>query len=149
MGGAAMLVSQILKSKSDDGIVTVAPEASVSDAAKLLAARRIGAVVVSSDGKTAKGILSERDIVRELGKAGAGCLSASVGSIMTAEIVGCSLSDTSDGVLAAMTRGRFRHMPVVEGGEMVGLISIGDVVKAQLSELEMEKTALEDMIKGF
>jgi CBS domain-containing protein len=105
--------------------------------------------VVSSDGKTAKGILSERDIVRELGKAGAGCLSASVGSIMTAEIVGCSLSDTSDGVLAAMTRGRFRHMPVVEGGEMVGLISIGDVVKAQLSELEMEKTALEDMIKGF
>jgi CBS domain-containing protein len=100
-----MLVSQILKSKSDDGIVTVAPEASVSDAAKLLAARRIGAVVVSSDGKTAKGILSERDIVRELGKAGAGCLSASVGSIMTAEIVGCSLSDTSDGVLAAMTKG--------------------------------------------
>jgi CBS domain-containing protein len=96
MGGAAMLVSQILKSKSDDGIVTVAPEASVSEAAKLLAARRIGAVVVSSDGKTAKGILSERDIVRELGKAGAGCLSASVGSIMTAEIVGCSLSDTSD-----------------------------------------------------
>jgi CBS domain-containing protein len=78
-----MLVSQILKSKSDDGIVTVAPEASVSDAAKLLAARRIGAVVVSSDGKTAKGILSERDIVRELGKAGAGCLSATVGSIMT------------------------------------------------------------------
>jgi CBS domain-containing protein len=85
-----MLVSQILKSKSDDGIVTVAPEASVSDAAKLLAARRIGAVVVSSDGKTAKGILSERDIVRELGKAGAGCLSTTVDSIMTSEIVGCA-----------------------------------------------------------
>jgi CBS domain-containing protein len=144
-----MLVSQILKSKSDDGIVTVDPGGSVAEAAKLLAARRIGAVVVSADGKTAEGILSERDIVRELAKDGAGCLSASAGSIMTSEIVGCSLSDTSDSVLAAMTKGRFRHMPVVEGGEMVGLISIGDVVKAQLSELAMEKTALEDMIKGF
>jgi Predicted signal-transduction protein containing cAMP-binding and CBS domains len=144
-----MLVSQILKSKSDDGIVTVEPEASVAEAAGLLAARRIGAVVVSSDGKSALGILSERDIVRELSKSGAGCLSATVRTIMTAEIVGCGLSDTSDGVLAAMTAGRFRHMPVVEAGEMVGLISIGDVVKAQLAELEMEKTALEDMIKGF
>lgn len=144
-----MLVSQILKSKSDDGVVTVAPEASVSEAAKLLAARRIGAVVVSSDGKKAAGILSERDIVRELAKSGAASLSANVGSIMTSEIVGCSLSDNSDTVLAAMTEGRFRHMPVVEDGEMVGLISIGDVVKAQLSELVMQKTALEDMIKGF
>ena len=144
-----MLVSQILKSKSDDGIVTVEPEASVSEAASLLAARRIGAVIVSSDGKTALGILSERDIVRELSKSGAGCLTATVGSIMTAEIVGCGLSDTSDGVLASTTAGRFRHMPVVESGEMVGLISIGDVVKAQLAELEMEKTALESMIKGF
>ncbi len=144
-----MLVSQILKSKSGDGIVTVAPEASVSDAAKLLASKRIGAVVVSSDGKKAAGILSERDIVRELAKAGPSALTASVSSIMTSEIVGCGLSETSDGVLAAMTKGRFRHMPVVENGEMVGLISIGDVVKAQLSELEMEKTALEDMIKGF
>jgi CBS domain-containing protein len=144
-----MLVSQILKSKSDDGIVTVDPAASVAEAAKLLSARRIGAVVVSSDGKTADGILSERDIVRELSKSGAACLTTNAGAIMTAEIVGCGLSDTSDAVLAAMTKGRFRHMPVVEGGEMVGLISIGDVVKAQLSELEMEKTALEDMIKGF
>ena len=144
-----MLVSQILKSKSGDGIVTVAPEASVSDAAKLLASKRIGAVVVSSDGRKAAGILSERDIVRELAKAGPSALTASVSSIMTSEIVGCGLSETSDGVLAAMTKGRFRHMPVVENGEMVGLISIGDVVKAQLSELEMEKTALEDMIKGF
>jgi CBS domain-containing protein len=110
-----MLVSQILKSKSDDGIVTVAPEASVSEAAKLLGARRIGAVVVSSDGKAARGILSERDIVRELGKSGASCLSARVETIMTSEIVGCSLSDTSESVLAAMTKGRFRHMPVVEG----------------------------------
>ncbi|MGP1355287.1 CBS domain-containing protein [Roseicyclus sp.] len=144
-----MLVQQILKSKSDDGIVTVAPGTSVAEAARLLAARRIGAVVVSRDGKTAEGILSERDIVRELGQAGAGCLSVPVEAIMTAEIVGCRLSDSSDSVLAAMTEGRFRHMPVVEAGEMVGLISIGDVVKAQLATLEMEKDALESMIKGF
>lgn len=144
-----MLVSQILKAKSDDGIVTVPPGTSVADAAKLLASRRIGAVVVSPDGKSARGIVSERDIVRELAKSGAGCLTARVEEIMTADIVGCGLSDKSDSVLAAMTEGRFRHMPVVEAGEMVGLISIGDVVKAQLATLEMEKDALEGMIKGF
>ncbi|MDG4647588.1 CBS domain-containing protein [Roseibacterium sp. SDUM158017] len=144
-----MLVKQILKSKSDDGIVTVQPGTSVADVAKLLSARRIGAIVVSPDGKRAAGIVSERDIVRELGQSGAACMAQDVDSIMTSQIVGCSLSDTSDHVLAAMTQGRFRHMPVVEAGEMVGLISIGDVVKAQLATLEMEKDALESMIKGF
>jgi CBS domain-containing protein len=144
-----MLVRQILTSKSDDGIVTVAPGTSLAEAAKLLSARKIGAVVVSPDGKSARGILSERDIVRELGRSGAACLTATVEAVMTAEIVGCRLSDSSDQVLAAMTQGRFRHMPVIEAGEMVGLISIGDVVKAQLAKLEMEKDALESMIKGF
>jgi CBS domain-containing protein len=104
---------------------------------------------VSPDGKTPAGILSERDIVRELAQTGAGCLTRTVEEIMTADIVGCRLSDSSDAVLAAMTEGRFRHMPVIEAGEMVGLISIGDVVKAQLAKLEMEKDALEGMIKGF
>ncbi len=144
-----MLVQQILKSKSDDGVVTVAPGTSVADAAKLLAQRRIGAAVVSPDGKHVLGILSERDVVRELGTSGPACLAQTVEEIMTSEIVGCRLSDKSDDVLAAMTQGRFRHMPVMEAGEMVGLISIGDVVKAQLAKLEMEKDALESMIKGF
>jgi CBS domain-containing protein len=144
-----MLVSQILKGKSDDGIVTVEPGTSLADAARLLATRRIGAVVVSPDGKRTAGILSERDIVRELSQSGAGCLASSVDAIMTTDIVGCRLSDSSETVLAAMTQGRFRHMPVIEAGEMVGLISIGDVVKAQLAKLEMEKDALEGMIKGF
>jgi CBS domain-containing protein len=144
-----MLVQQILSAKSDDGIVTVEPGTTVAEAAKLLSARRIGAVVVSPDGKVADGILSERDVVRELGRSGASCLSEAVESIMTTEIVGCRLSDKSDDVLAAMTQGRFRHMPVIEAGEMIGLISIGDVVKAQLATLEMEKDALESMIKGF
>jgi len=144
-----MLVSQILKSKSDDGIVTVDPSATLAEAASLLATRRIGAVVVTADGTSVQGILSERDIVRELSKSGNACLIRKVGSIMTSEIVACHLSESSDAVLAAMTEGRFRHMPVMEAGEMVGLISIGDVVKAQLAKLEMEKDALEGMIKGF
>ncbi|MDA0924860.1 MAG: CBS domain-containing protein [Proteobacteria bacterium] len=144
-----MLVQQILKSKSDDGVVTIAPGESLSAAAKLLTARRIGAVVVSPDGKRVVGIVSERDIVREIGQKGVGCLADTLDAVMTRDIVTCRRDDTADVVLGLMTQGRFRHLPVVEGAEMVGLISIGDVVKAQLATLEMEKEALEGMIKGF
>jgi CBS domain-containing protein len=144
-----MLVQQILKSKSDDGVVTIAPGTRLEEAATMLAQRKIGAVVVSSDGKAVAGILSERDIVRELAARGAACMGTFVEDVMTREIITCSRTDSSDAVLAMMTKGRFRHLPVIEGDEMVGLISIGDVVKAQLSELAMEKEALEGMIKGF
>jgi CBS domain-containing protein len=144
-----MLVQQILRSKSDDGVVTVAPGTPLRRAVEVLAARRIGAVIVSSDGKRVAGILSERDVVRELGRRGAVCLDDPVEKVMTAAIVSCGRSDTADQVLEQMTHGRFRHMPVMEAGEMVGLISIGDVVKARLTELSMEKDALEGMIKGF
>lgn len=144
-----MLVSQILKSKADDGVVTVPPGTTVSKAAETLSTRRIGALVVSSDGKRVAGILSERDIVRELGRRGPACLADTVESIMTARIISCARSDQTDEVLQKMTDGRFRHMPVIEGDEMVGLISIGDVVKARLMELSAEKDALEGMIKGF
>ena len=144
-----MLVSQILKSKSDDGVVTVPPGTTVAQAAEMLSSRRIGAVVISSDGKTLAGILSERDVVRELGRRGASCLTEAVEGIMTARVVTCRRDDRADDVLQTMTDGRFRHLPVVEDGQMIGLISIGDVVKARLSELSMEKAALEGMIKGF
>ncbi|MBF9032164.1 CBS domain-containing protein [Rhodobacterales bacterium HKCCE3408] len=144
-----MLVQQILKEKSDDGVVTIGPDSSVSAAVETLSSRRIGAIVVSRDGKRVDGILSERDIVRALGKSGASCLSEKVSALMTDKIVSCTRTETSDEVLAKMTAGRFRHMPVLEGDEMIGLISIGDVVKARLSELAMEKDALEGMIKGF
>ncbi|MCG6901773.1 MAG: CBS domain-containing protein [Rhodobacter sp.] len=143
-----MLVHQILKAKSDDKVVTIKPGTSVAEAAELLSTRRIGAVIVSNDGKVPAGILSERDIVRELGRRGAGCMSELVDGMMTSNLVGCTREDTADVVLAKMTEGRFRHMPVMEGEEMVGLISIGDVVKARLSELSMEKEALEGMIMG-
>lgn len=144
-----MQVHQILRSKSDDGVVTVQPGTTVAKVAELLSTRRIGAVIVSPDGKRVAGIISERDIVRELGRRGASCLPDTVDSIMTSKIVGCSRDDKADEVLQKMTDGRFRHMPVMEGDQMVGLISIGDVVKARLSELSMEKDALEGMIKGF
>lgn len=144
-----MLVQQILKSKGDDGVVTVPPGTSVAKTAELLSSRRIGAVIVSPDGKRVSGILSERDIVRELGRRGPACLSDPVDALMTATLVSCTRNDRTDDVLQRMTDGRFRHMPVMEGDQMVGLISIGDVVKARLMELAAEKDALEGMIKGF
>ena len=119
-----MLVQQILKMKSGDGVVTLAPGATLADAAKLLSEKKFGAVVISPDG-------------------------SKVAGIMTSKITTCTRSEGSGEVLKKMTSGRFRHMPVMEGDEMVGLISIGDVVKAQLAELAMEKEALESMIKGF
>ncbi|MCB2135092.1 MAG: CBS domain-containing protein [Rhodobacteraceae bacterium] len=143
-----MLVHQILKSKSGDGVVTIAPGTSIAKAAELLSSKRIGAVVVSKDGVKPLGILSERDIVRELGKRGSGCLTDQVEALMTRNLVSCQPEDAADEVLAKMTDGRFRHMPVMRGEDMVGLISIGDVVKARLSELAMEKEALTGMIMG-
>lgn len=144
-----MLVQQVLKSKGDDGVVTVVPGTTVAMTAELLSTRRIGAVIVSPDGKRVAGILSERDIVRELGRRGADCLADLVEALMTTKLVTCHREDRIDDVMRRMTDGRFRHMPVMEGDEMVGLISIGDVVKWRLMELSAEKDALEGMIKGF
>lgn len=142
-----MIVSQILKTKAD-GVVTVAPGATVREAVEILTTRRIGAVVVSSDGTSIKGILSERDVVRELGRSGPACLDQAVETVMTRAVLGCAPSDSADSVLETMTARRFRHMPVVDDNKMVGFISIGDVVAARLSELQMEKDALTGMIMG-
>lgn len=143
-----MLVHQILKSKADGEVITIRPSVTAADAAGTMSKRKIGAVVVSEDGKTALGILSERDIVRELGMRGTICLSDKVDKMMTRELVTTTREESADQVLEKMTEGRFRHMPVLDGAEMVGLISIGDVVKARLFELSKEKEALEGMIMG-
>lgn len=143
-----MLVQQILKSKANEGVISLSDGASLSEAAALLSERKIGTIVVSNDGKTPAGILSERDIVRELGKRGAGCMTDSLSDVMTKKLVTCGLADNVDDILQKMTDGRFRHIPVLEDGALVGLVSIGDVVKAKLSELSMEKDALEGMIMG-
>ena len=143
-----MLVRQILALKGGTDVVTLPRGTKVSDAVRVLSEKRIGAIVII-DGDAPLGILSERDIVRDLGRRGDACLSDDVDSLMTREMVTSSPGETADQVLQKMTDGRFRHMPVMEGEAMVGLISIGDVVKARLSELSMENNALEEMIKGF
>lgn len=144
-----MLVQQILKSKSTSGVLTVKSDDRVADAAKTLADNRIGSVVVSDDGgNTAAGILSERDIVRELAKRGPSCMEQPVSAFMTRKLVTCTSQSSAQDILGQMTEGRFRHMPVVEDGKMVGLVTLGDVVKAQLAEISMEKQALEHMIMG-
>lgn len=142
-----MLVRQILGTKTSNDVVTIASDASISEATRLLSENRIGALVVA-DGAAPMGILSERDIVRDLGRRGQSCLNDAVSDLMTRALIACAPDDTTDLVLTKMTDGRFRHMPVLEHGAMVGLISIGDVVKARLSELSMEKEALADMIMG-
>jgi CBS domain-containing protein len=149
MKETAMIVSQILKSKAAQGVFTLGSDASVADAAGVMSDKRIGTIVISDDGgATAAGILSERDIVRELGKRGVNCMTESVGAMMTRKLVTCAPSDTSDAILGKMTDGRFRHMPVIDNGALIGLISIGDVVKVRLAELAMERDALEGMVMG-
>ena len=143
-----MTVRRILQHKGDTGIVTVAPGSPVAEAASILAERRIGTVIVSPDGKRAAGILSERDIVRGVAREGAAVLDRPVDDLMTRRLETCPLDERADRVLARMTEGRFRHMPVVEDGEMIALISLGDVVKMRLDEVRAERDALEDMVMG-
>ena len=143
-----MLVAQILNSKPEGAVLTLPPDAKVSAAAEMLSQKRIGAVIISADGRTPLGILSERDIVREIGRRGPACLSDPVTALMTAKLVTCGREDEAETVLGRMTEGRFRHMPVMAGTQMEGIISIGDVVKARLAELAMERDALEGMIMG-
>ena len=135
------------RSKPSEGVITIAPGATVAEAAKLLSDRRIGAVIVSRDGERAEGILSERDIVRVLGERGAGVLEEPVSAVMTRKVISCRQSDTVAAIMEMMTLGKFRHLPVVEEGMVVGLISIGDIVKWRVHEFEMEQEALQNYIK--
>ena len=143
-----MRVSDIMRGKATTGVVTVPPTEKVSRVATVLSGKKIGTVVVSADGMRPDGILSERDIVREVGRRGSVCLDETAANLMTSKVVTCGPNDTAEAVLETMTEGRFRHMPVLDGNELVGLISLGDVVKAQLRTLAHEKEALTDMIMG-
>lgn len=141
-----MIVRNIVGNKPSRAILSVKRDDTVRAATEMLAKNRIGAVIVSDDGEIVDGILSERDIVRALGTIGPDCLDARVKDLMTSAVVGCHLDDTAHQVLGKMTDGRFRHMPVIEENRMVAVISIGDVVKARLGEIEMENNALTGMI---
>ena len=141
-----MFVSQIISSKPKQDIVTISPDATVSAAAKLLSDNRIGAVIVNASDTEIDGILSERDIVRELGRRGPNCLSDKVAELMTRELVSSSPDETADQVMEKMTAGRFRHLPVIEYGDLLGIISIGDVVKRKIQETEEEAASLREYI---
>jgi len=140
-----MTVRSILDTKGHD-ILSVEPDAKLSVAVKLLSERRIGAVLVMSGGRI-EGILSERDIVRVIGERGAAVLDEPVSAVMTRKVVCCRPIDTVAAIMEKMTAGKFRHLPVLEGGELVGLISIGDVVKWRVKEFENEQEALQNYIK--
>jgi CBS domain-containing protein len=140
-----MTVKTILSAKGSD-IATVAPGASIAAAATRLAERRIGALVVQGADDRVVGIISERDIVLALAARGAGVLDEPVSQIMTRKVVTCGLSETVAAVMERMTTGKFRHVPVIEGNRLVGIVSIGDVVKHRLGQIEGETAALRDYI---
>ncbi|MBB5077315.1 CBS domain-containing protein [Nonomuraea endophytica] len=140
-----MLIGTILRNKGSD-VMTVAPGATVRELLAQLAEHNIGAVVVSADGETIDGIVSERDVVRRLHDQGAAVLDAQVAAIMTTEVRTVGPTANVDELRQIMTTHRFRHMPVVDKGRLVGIVSIGDVVKSAIEELETEKASLVDYL---
>jgi CBS domain-containing protein len=139
-------IRQLLRRKGAD-VATVDPGVSVRDALALLAGRGIGALVVSTDGRAVEGIVSERDVARGLHERGAALLADPVSAVMTAEVHTCGLDASVHDLARVMTDHRVRHVPVVEDGALVGIVSIGDVVKARLDELEAERAQLVDYIQ--
>jgi CBS domain-containing protein len=140
-----MLVSGLLDSKGSD-VITATPDATVADVVALLAEHRIGAVVVSTDGRRIDGVVSERDIVRALAERGAASLDEPVSTIMTTQVYICEPSSTVEQLMELMTRRRIRHVPVVVDDAVSGIVSIGDVVKDRMSELETETHVLHEYI---
>jgi len=140
-------VSTIIDRKGS-GVATIAPDETLATAAERLAERRIGALVVSGDGRSVEGILSERDLVGQLAAAGAGTPDLTVGEAMNTDVVTCSPATTTDELARMMTEGRFRHVPVLDDGLLIGIVSIGDVVKARIDELTLETGQLQAYVTG-
>ena len=138
-----MKVEDILKAKSHR-VATMRPESAIDTVIHRMRLDRIGAIVISRDGSTIEGILSERDIVYGLVEHGAELLKMTAADVMTHEVITCRLQDTIKDVMSKMTHRRIRHVPVVEHGELAGIVSIGDVVKHRLEEAELETTVLRE-----
>src|SRR4051812_7797584 len=141
-----MTVKAILSVKGSD-VLTIEPTTNLATAAKLLAERKIGALVVTGADRRVVGIVSERDIVQELAAHGAASLDLPLTEVMTRDVMTCRISDTISSVMERMTEGKFRHLPVVEQGRIAGIVSIGDVVKHRLQEMEREQAAMRDYIQ--
>ena len=142
-----MRINDVLSGKGSRDVVTVQPDASVRDLLGILAERNIGALVVSVDGSSVDGIVSERDVVRHLHE-NETVLDAPVSAIMSADVRSCQGHDTVDEVMALMTELRVRHVPVVRNGALEGIVSIGDVVKSRMSELTFERDQLDSYVQG-
>jgi CBS domain-containing protein len=140
-----MRIRDVLAAKADPTVQTVPPDLSVRDLVARLAEHNVGALVVSSDGSSVDGIVSERDVVRHL-HTDPDVLSAEVRTLMTAEVHSCGLDADLDELMAAMTERRIRHVPVLDGGRMVGIVSIGDVVKHKISSLQFERDQLDSYV---
>ena len=136
-----MLVAEVLHTKGSS-VATIAPGASVAEVLRALAEHRVGALVVSPDGGHIEGIVSERDIVRHLDRVGARLLDEATRTIMTSDVRTCSPGDNVEELMVVMTEHRIRHVPVVENGALVGIVSIGDVVKSRIGDLEGERNEL-------
>jgi CBS domain-containing protein len=142
-----MRISDLLSAKATHEVVTVLPEASVRDLLRLLAEHNIGALVVSKDGETVDGIVSERDVVRRLaGSAGDTVLDGAVSEIMTSDVQTCDPQTPLDELRTLMTERRIRHVPVVADGKLTGIISIGDVVKSSIDQLQFERDQLDSYV---
>lgn len=137
-----MQINQVLKDKSSDAVITITPQASVRELVALLVDNNIGALIVSSDDASVDGIVSERDVVRRL-HADASVLDAPVESIMTSTVYTCEPTGSVDDLMSLMTQHRIRHVPVVAEERLVGVISIGDVVKSRMAELKFERDQLD------
>jgi CBS domain-containing protein len=142
-----MRIHEVLAGKQSHTVVTVRPDATVQELVGLLAEHNIGALVVSVDGSRVDGIVSERDVVRRLHEH-ASVLDAPVSSIMSTDVHSCAAADTVDEVMALMTLRRIRHVPVVRDGELTGIVSIGDVVKSRMGQLEFERDQLDSYVQG-
>ncbi|MDT7952333.1 MAG: CBS domain-containing protein [Acetobacteraceae bacterium] len=142
-----MVIAGILKNKGGV-ILSVLPQTSVADAVQTLAINRIGAVLVVAEAGELLGILSERDIVRSLAENGAGTLDRPASDLMTSNVITATPQTTVAEAMEMMTDGRFRHVPVIDGGKLVGLVSIGDVVKAKIAEAEHEVDSLRSYVAG-
>ena len=138
-----MKIGDVLKAKGS-GVVTMRPDSTIDTVVRRMRLERIGAVIISPDGKSVIGILSERDILRALAEHGTALLALKAGDLMTREVVTCSREDTLQSVMVKMTQRRIRHLPVVEQGQLAGIVSIGDAVKSRLEEVELEANVLRD-----
>ena len=140
-----MRIGDVLGAKPSQEVVTIAPEASVRDLVATLAEHNVGALIVSSDGSTVEGIVSERDVVRHLHSDGT-VINNTVGAIMTTDVETCDPDVLLDDLMKVMTDKRIRHVPVVEGGALVGIVSIGDVVKHRIDQLQFERDQLDSYV---